>query len=47
MRLTAEQFLANPPSKLAPLYAIYGEEPLGALEAADALRALAKTHGIH
>jgi DNA polymerase III subunit delta len=45
MRQTAEQFLANPPKSLAPLYAIYGEEPLGALEASDALRELAKSHG--
>ena len=45
MRQTAEQFLANPPKSLAPLYAIYGEEPLGALEASDTLRELAKSHG--
>ena len=45
MRQTAEQFLANPPKSLAPLYAIYGEEPLGALEASDALRELAKSSG--
>ncbi len=45
MRLTTEQFLAQPPTALAPLYAIYGEEPLGALEAADKLRELAKSQG--
>jgi len=45
MRQTAEQFLVNPPTSLAPLYAIYGEEPLGALEASDALRDLAKANG--
>jgi DNA polymerase III subunit delta len=45
MRLTAEQFLERPPTKLSPLYVIFGAEPLGALEAADALRALAVKQG--
>jgi DNA polymerase III subunit delta len=45
MRLTAEQFIERPPKQLAPLYVVYGAEPLGALEAADALRDLAKQQG--
>jgi DNA polymerase-3 subunit delta len=45
MRLTAEQFLDRPPKSLQPLYVVYGAEPLGALEAADALRELAKSQG--
>ena len=45
MRLTAEQFLDRPPKSLQPLYVIYGAEPLGALEAADGLRELARQQG--
>ncbi|MCE2988924.1 MAG: DNA polymerase III subunit delta [Burkholderiales bacterium] len=45
MRLTADQFVDRPPKQLAPLYVIHGAEPLGALEAADALRNLAKQLG--
>ena len=45
MRLTAEQFIEHPPKSLAKLYAIQGAEPLSALEAADALRDLAKKNG--
>ena len=45
MRLTAEQFLDRPPKSLQPLYVIYGAEPLGALEAADGLRVLARQQG--
>jgi DNA polymerase-3 subunit delta len=45
MRLTAEQFLDRPPKSLQPLYVVHGAEPLGALEAADALRELAKQQG--
>ena len=45
MRLTAEQFIEHPPKSLAKLYAIHGAEPLAALEAADALRDLAKKNG--
>ncbi len=45
MRLTAEQFLERPPKSLNPLYVIYGAEPLGALEAADQLRDIAKQQG--
>lgn len=45
MRLTADQFIENTPTSLAPLYAIHGAEPLAALEAADALRDLARKTG--
>ena len=45
MRLTAEQFIERPPKSLAKLYTIHGAEPLSALEAADALRDLAKKTG--
>lgn len=45
MQQSADQFLTKPPTRLAPLYAIHGAEPLSALEAADAIRALAKTQG--
>jgi DNA polymerase-3 subunit delta len=45
MRLTAEQFLDRPPKSLQPLYVVYGADPLGALEACDSLRELAKQQG--
>ena len=45
MRLTAEQFIEHLPKSLAKLYVIHGAEPLSALEAADALRDLAKRNG--
>jgi DNA polymerase-3 subunit delta len=45
MRLTAEQFIDRPPKSLQPLYVVYGAEPLGALEAADRLREIAKQQG--
>lgn len=45
MRLTAEQFLERPPKALPPLTVIFGAEPLGALEAADCFRDLAKKTG--
>ncbi len=45
MRLTAEQFIDRPPKALQPLYVVYGAEPLGALEAADLLRDIAKQQG--
>ena len=45
MRLTAENFIEHPPTSLAKLYAIHGAEPLAALEAADALRELARKTG--
>lgn len=44
-RLTAEQFLERAPKTLAPLYVIYGSEPLGALEAADLTRDIARKTG--
>jgi DNA polymerase III subunit delta len=45
MSLRAEQFLERLPKTLAPLYIVHGAEPLGALEAADALRTHAKSLG--
>ena len=45
MRITAEQFIERPPRTLGSLYAIHGAEPLAALEAADALRGLARQAG--
>lgn len=45
MRVTAEQFIEHPPKSPAKLYAIHGAEPLAALEAADALRDLARKTG--
>ena len=45
MRLSAEQFIEHPPKSPAKLYAIHGAEPLAALEAADALRNLARGTG--
>ena len=45
MRQTADQFLDRPPKSLDPLYVIFGAEPLGALEAADQLREIAKQQG--
>lgn len=47
MRLSTEQFIeqATNGKPLAPLIVIHGAEPLAALEAADAVRALAKTQG--
>lgn len=45
MRLTAEKFVDSPPKSLHNLYVIHGAEPLAALEAADALRELAKNTG--
>lgn len=45
MRLTAENFIEHPPTSLAKLYVIHGAEPLAALEAADALRDLARKTG--
>lgn len=44
-RMTAEQFLERAPKVLAPLYVIHGAEPLGALEAADLAREIARKTG--
>ncbi len=44
-RLTTEQFLERPPKTLPPLTAIYGAEPLGALEASDKFREIARGLG--
>jgi DNA polymerase-3 subunit delta len=44
-RQTTEQFLERPPRSLAPLTVIYGAEPLGALEAGDKFRDIARANG--
>ena len=45
MPLRAEQLEAHLRKTLAPLYVVHGDEPLLALEAADAIRAAARTAG--
>ncbi len=45
MQLRAEQLEAHLAKTLAPAYAIHGDEPLLALEAADAVRAAARKRG--
>ena len=45
MMLRAEQLEAHLRKDLAPLYVIHGDEPLLALEAADAVRAAARQRG--
>jgi DNA polymerase III subunit delta len=45
MRIGPEQLDAQLARTLAPLYAIHGDEPLLALEAADAVRAAARARG--
>ena len=45
MQLRAEQLEAHLRKGLAPLYVIHGDEPLLALEAADAVRAAARARG--
>ena len=45
MRLTAEQFIERPPKSLPPLTVVFGAEPLGALEASDSFRDIAKKTG--
>ena len=45
MQLRAEQLDAQLAKKLAPVYVIHGDEPLLALEAADAVRAAARQRG--
>jgi DNA polymerase-3 subunit delta len=45
MRLPAEQLAQHLQSPLHPLYVIYGDEPLGLMEASDALRATARKNG--
>ncbi|MEJ2174771.1 MAG: DNA polymerase III subunit delta [bacterium] len=45
MPLRAEQLDAHLEKQLAPLYVIHGDEPLLALEAADAIRAAARHRG--
>lgn len=45
MQLRADQLEAHLAKSLAPLYAVHGDEPLLALEAADAIRAAARKAG--
>ena len=46
MEVRAEQLAAQLARALAPVYTIHGDEPLLALEAADAVRAAARRQGI-
>jgi len=46
MQLRAEQLEGHLQKTLAPLYVIHGDEPLVALEAADAVRAAARRRGL-
>jgi DNA polymerase-3 subunit delta len=45
MQLRAEQLDAHLKGTLAPLYVLHGDEPLLVIEAADAIRAAARTRG--
>lgn len=45
MNLRPDQLSAHLEQSLAPLYILFGDEPLLVIEAADAIRAAAKTHG--
>ena len=45
MRTTTEQLAQQLKRALAPLYIVYGDEPLLALEAADRIRAKAREEG--
>jgi len=45
MQVRAEQLAAQLAKTLAPVYAIHGDEPLVVLEAADAVRAAARSRG--
>ena len=45
MQLRAEQLEAHLAKGLRPIYTIHGDEPLLALEAADAVRAAARQRG--
>lgn len=45
MRVRPEQLAARLRKTLAPLYLVFGEEPLQSLEAADAIRAAAREQG--
>ena len=45
MRLRPEQLSAHLAQSLAPLYVVYGDEPLLAIEAGDAIRAAARAAG--
>ena len=45
MQLRAEELERHLSKSLAPLYVIHGDEPLQAIEAADAIRSAARKHG--
>jgi DNA polymerase-3 subunit delta len=45
VQIRAEQLEAQLARELAPIYVVHGDEPLIALEAADAVRAAARKHG--
>ena len=45
MRLRPEQLSAHLAKGLGPLYVVYGDEPLLAIEAGDAIRAAARAAG--
>jgi DNA polymerase-3 subunit delta len=45
MQLRAHELEAHLARTLAPLYVVHGDEPLGVIEAADAIRAAARRHG--
>ncbi len=45
IKQTAEQFIKAPHKKLSPLYVVHGAEPLGIIEACDALRKTAREAG--
>lgn len=45
MRIKPEQLAAHLKQEVAPLYLVFGDEPLLALEAADAIRAAARAQG--
>jgi len=46
MSLRPEQLATHLQRELAPLYVLHGDEPLLVLEAADSIRAAARTHGV-
>ena len=45
MQLRGEQLVAHLERELQPIYAVYGDEPLLVIEAADAIRAAARAQG--
>ena len=45
MLLKGEQLAAHLERELKPIYLVYGDEPLLVIEAADAIRAAARSRG--